>query len=249
MAKVPTIKVPVTVDASGVEGQLRRAEKAFKDSERRLARVRSAATPALGALGGGALGGVAGGLGQLGIGGAAVGAGAMAAAAPVLIAQRMISAFAEATKGSTDALQKFRETGINTTQMNSTMLEILSSMEARAQKLAEAPSAFQSFLAGAGGESNKVLQALEALSDGISGTAAFIGAVTSGKSLAEAFLAMQLPSAGEARGEQLKAEMDALAAERSQRGAFLTDVNAFVGGGNAMNFGVSMAQMLLRALT
>jgi hypothetical protein len=227
----------VTVDASGVEGQLRRAEKAFKDSERRLARVRSAATPALGALGGGALGGVAGGLGQLGFGGAAVGAGAMAAAAPVLIAQRMISAFAEATKGSTEALQKFRETGVNTTQMNSTMLEILSSMEARAQKLAEAPSAFQSFLAGAGTETNGILQALESMSEGLNGVAAFIGALTSGKSFREAFLAMQLPSAGESRSEQLKAEMDAIALQRQRfqeaggtvAGAFATDLMPFIG--------------------
>jgi hypothetical protein len=248
VAKVPTIKVPVTVDASGVEGQLRKAEKAFKDSERRLARVRSAATPALGALGGGALGGVAGGLGQLGIGGAAVGAGAMAAAAPVLIAQRMISAFAEATKGSTEALQKFRETGINTTQMNSTMLEILSSMEARAQKLAEAPSAFQSFLAGAGSETNGILQALEGMSEGLNGFAAFIGALTSGKSFREAFLAMQLPSAGESRGEQIRAEMEQIAAQRQR----FTDVGGSFLGGVATDLAPYMGQMLMqitRALT
>jgi hypothetical protein len=243
VAKVPTVKVPVTIDASGVEGQLRRTERRIKDSQARLAKARAAATPTLGALGGGALGGIAGGVGQLGLGGGAVGAGLMAAAAPLLLANRTIEAFAEATKGSTEALAKFRETGINATGINSALLETLSALETQAQRAATGPTLFQSFLGGTGGEANALLTAAETMKEGSLGLAAAFGALTSGKTLQEAFLALQLPTAGEARSEQLRKEMDVMALQRRPQDAGYLDV---LGTTNPLLQGVTQ---LIRALT
>jgi len=246
--KIPNLKIPVTIDASGLEGDLRKAEARMKASAKRVSQMRAAATPAFGALGGGALGGVAGGLSQLGAGGTIAGAGAMALAAPMLIAERVISAFSEATRGSTEALRQFRETGINTTQMNTVMLEILSSMESRAQKLADAPSVFQSFLTGTGGEMNSILQWAKEFMEGLRALSAGIGAITSGKSFGEAFLAMQLPAANESYAQQLRTEMDKRAAVRERFQAV---------GGDALGqfapdlapFGIQLGAWLVRSLT
>lgn len=245
MAKVPNIKVPVTIDASGVDGQLRRTERKLKDSQARMARARAAATPAFGALGGGALGGIAGGLGQLGFAGGAAGAGLLAAAAPMLVTNRVIEAFAEATKGSTEALQKFRETGINATGINSAMLETLSALENQSQKLAGGPTLSQAFLGGAGTESNMILNAAETMKEGSLGIMAALGAITSMKSLEEAFLALQLPAAGESRSEQLKLEMDQAAQRRGPADAAIFDIGMIGGLGPVFQ----LYSSLVRALT
>jgi hypothetical protein len=245
VAKVPNIKVPVTVDASGVDGQLRKVERKFKDSQQRLSKARAAATPAFGALGGGALGGIAGGIGQLGFGGGVAGAGLLAAAAPLLVANRVIEAFATATKGSTEALKQFRDTGVNVTGINSALLETLAAMEARAQKIAGGPTLAQAFLGGAGTDSNMLLEGASLLKDGALGLSAAVGAITSGKTFQEAFLAMQLPTAGESRGEQLKLEMEQAAMQRKPGESALLDIGAAGGFGPVF----SLYSQLVRALT
>lgn len=245
MAKVSNIKVPVTVDASGVEGQLRRVERKFKDSQQRMAKARAAATPAIGALGGGALGGIAGGLGQLGFGGGVAGIALQAAAAPLLVANRVIEAFATATKGSTEALKQFRETGVNATGINSALLETLSALEQRAQQMAGGPTLSQAFLGGAGTDANLLVEGFALMKEGALGLSAAIGAITSQKTFEEAFLAMQLPTAGESRGEQLKLEMEQAAMQRKP------GESAFLGIGAAGGFGPVFAlySSLVRALT
>lgn len=243
MAKVSNVKVPVTVDASGVEGQLRKVEKKFKESQGRMAKARAAATPAFGALGGGALGGIAGGIGQLGFGGAAASAGLLAASAPLLAANRIIEAFAEATKGSTDALAKFRETGINATGINSALLETLSAFEQQAQKAAGGPTLAQAFLGGAGPGANVLLDGASLLKEGALGLSSALGAITSGKTLEQAFLALQLPTAGESRSEQLTVEMQRAESQRRPFDAGYLDV---LGVSNPV---ISLTTQLLRALT
>jgi len=245
VAKVPNIKVPVTVDASGVDGQLRRVERKFKDSQQRLSKARAAATPAFGALGVERLGGIAGGLGQLGFGGAAAGVGLLAASAPLLVANRVIEAFATATKGSTEALQQFRDTGVNATGINSALLETLAAMEARAQKVASGPTFTQAFLGGAGTDSNMLLEGASLLKDGALALSATLGAITSGKTFQEAFLSAQLPTAGESRGEQLKLEMEQLAVTRRPQDSALFTIGAYGGLGPVFQ----LYTQLTRALT
>lgn len=213
--KIPNLKIPVTIDASGLEGDLRKAEMRMKKSAERVAKIRSAATPALGALGGGALGGIAGGLGQFGLAGGAVGLGAIAAAAPFLIANRVIDAFAAATKGSTEALEQFQRTGVNATGINSVMLETLAKLEKRAQEAASGPTLTQSFLAGAGTDANVIVQSMEGIKNFSKEFAAFMGALTSGKSYQQAQTVSQLATANEAEAQRLREriEMERRAAE------------------------------------
>ena len=85
--KLPPLKVVGQVDTSQMAAGLKSAEAKVKASQKRMAAMssaRSAATPAMGMLGGGAIGGAMGGLGALGPAGMALGLGLGAITAPFL---------------------------------------------------------------------------------------------------------------------------------------------------------------------
>lgn len=221
MAKIAPLNVPVTVDTSGMDKGLKQAEQKMRRSAQRMAKASSEggggraskgiAMAGASTLGFGAAGGALGAMGGVGF---AIGA----VAAPFLAAGRMAEALANATKGATEQLKAFKETGEVGAFGNKLMLETLARMEAAAQARVAGPTATQQFFAGeklAGGAGPTFT---ETFMDFWKAAAGRAGAVLGGASLAESGMiqaALEAPEGpiADRRRRQLESEQRAMRSE------------------------------------
>lgn len=144
MTAVPNVKVPITVQTDQVAPAMKKVEKEVSASANRIAKIRAAMQPTLGAAGAGPLGGLIGGLGGAGMGGAAVGLGA--AILPFVAAGRALDTLESASKGAGAALEEFKKTGKQTFTGSVAMLEQLAAIE---KQMAPRTTFGQAFAAGA----------------------------------------------------------------------------------------------------
>lgn len=225
MGKIAPLNVPVTVDTSGMDKGLRQAEQKMRKGAERI--NKAGASTVGGGAGGRASKGIAmAGASTLGFGAAGGALGAMGAAgfaigavaAPFLAAGRMAEALANATKGATEQLKAFKETGEVGAFGNKLMLETLARMEAAAQARVAGPTATQQFFAGeklAGGAGPTFT---ETFMDFWKAAAGRAGAVLGGASLAESGMiqaALEAPEGpiAERRRRQLESEQRAMRSE------------------------------------
>jgi hypothetical protein len=222
VAKIAPLNVPVTVDTSGMDKGLKTAEQKMKRSAERMNKAaagggaagrasKGVAMAGASTLGFGAAGGALGAMGGVGF---AVGA----VAAPFLAAGRMAQSLADATKGATDQLKTFKESGEVGTFGNRLMLETLSSMEAAAQARVSGPSFAQQFfagekLAGGAGPTNT-----ETFMDFWNSAGGRLGAILGGASWEESGMiqpALEAPEGpiAERRRQQLESEQRAIRSE------------------------------------
>jgi hypothetical protein len=204
MSALPTLNIPVVVNTEQVPVAMRKVEKTVADSAARIGKIRTAMMPGLGALGAGPVGGVLGGLGGMG---GAFGAGAIGIGlglAPFLAASKMMSIFETQTKGASDALKQFRETGVQTFAANSEILRRLADMEAQAQR-GRNPSLAQAFTGGfaGGAEVSTVGYIAQSLDNFSTQVAAYTGALLGGKGTQIASMEAELSTAGEARAKDI----------------------------------------------
>lgn len=204
MSALPTLNIPVVVNTAQVEPAMKKVEKTVADSAARIAKTRAAIMPGLGALGAGPVGGVLGGLGGLGAGFGAGAIGIGLGLAPFLAASRMVKIFENETKGASEALRQFNETGTQTFAANSELLKRFAEMEQQAQR-AKTPSLSQAFTGGfaSGADESTVAYIARSLDEFSTQVAAFTGAFVSGKSLPIATMEAQLATAGEARAKDV----------------------------------------------
>ena len=218
MSKLPPLKVVGQVDTSQMAVGLKSAEAKVKASQKRMAAMgaaRSAATPAMGMLGGGAMGGAMGGLGALGPVGSAIGLGLAAITAPFFAATSVLQMFKSATEGSTEALKTFKEKGVIAPGMNSTVLASLAAKEKQAADDAGGVTLEQAFTSGQSG-SSVISDASVAIKESANAVAAIIGARMSGKGFEEAFTEGQIVNASEEEAKGLRGIANKLAKDREQ---------------------------------
>jgi len=221
-ASLPKVHIPVTVTTDGVDKGLSQVEEKMRRSAAKMKRLGQAtaggpakaagfapmAPKATAFLGGvGKLGPLSGLLGGLGAGG-------LAAAAPLAVfgmAASQVQQLAAMTKGATEALAKFRETGEQTFAVNSAVLERLAAAEAGAQAAAKmgAMDAFTFAGTRPGEKSN-----WEALNDYATEQMAFIGAMAAGKRREEAALLSELVTASEPRAREINQQLKSVEARR-----------------------------------
>lgn len=204
MSALTTLNIPVTVHTDQVAPAMKKVEKTVADSAARIGKIRTAMMPGLGALGAGPAGGVLGGLGGLGAGFGAGAIGIGLGLAPFLAASRMVKIFENETKGASEALRQFNETGTQTFAANSELLKRFAEMEQQAQR-AKTPSLSQAFTGGfaSGADESTVAYIARSLDEFSTQVAAFTGAFVSGKSLPIATMEAQLATAGEARAKDV----------------------------------------------
>lgn len=210
MSKLAPLKVVGQVDTSQMAKGLKSAEAKIKASQKRMAAMssaRSAATPAMGMLGGGAIGGAMGGLGALGPVGMAVGLGLAAITTPFLAAAKMLETFRSATEGSTLALKTFKETGVLAPGMNSTVLEALSKKEAFAAEAAGGATFGQAFVSGTSG-SSQLEVAAKNLDDSTKALAAFVGSTLVGKGFDASFMEAAIIAAPQEEARDMRRFID-----------------------------------------
>jgi hypothetical protein len=204
MSALPTLKIPVVVNTEQVPVAMKKVERTVADSAQRISRIRASITPSLGALGAGPVGGMLSGVGGLGGGfaGAAVGIGL--GMAPFLAASKMMKIFEAESKGATDALAKFNETGTQVFAANSTILKRLADMEQQTAR-GKTPSLAQAFTGAfaTGAEESTVGYIARTLDEFSSQVAAYTGAVLSGKGTVVAGMEAELATAGEARAKDV----------------------------------------------
>ena len=218
---LPELKIPVTVQTDGVDRGLTAVERKLRNSAAKMKRLGAAGAPAGGAgiglkaqqgtalLGGlGKLGPVSGALGGLG------GAG-LALAAPLAmfgIAAQSVQQMAQMTKGATEALALFKQTGEQTFAVNSVILERLAKMESGAQLAAQLPGYTEAFALGSArpGEES-ILQTLNEF--GVQASA-FIGAIAGGKTIEQAQLEAALVTASEAQAKAIAEQIALLEKQR-----------------------------------
>lgn len=214
MTALPTLNIPVTVNTSGVDPAMRKVEARMKKSAERISKIRGAATPALGAVGGGAVGGLAGGLGQLGGFGAAASIGMIGASLPVMAASRLLSAMKDSTNGASEALARFQKTGELLMGANSIQLRQLAMAEAGYKGVSQTTLG-GAFLTGSRGASGAMTQPGEleqkAMDFGtvLEGYAAWWGAFLSGGSRDMADLQRELAMASEYQAQEVQKRINA----------------------------------------
>ena len=104
MSALPSLNIPIAVNTSRMESDLRDAERKMKASAARMGRIRAATTPAVGALGGGAVGSVLGGVAAAG--GGSLAALGLAAAVPIYGLARAFTAIQDSATGALKAMQE-----------------------------------------------------------------------------------------------------------------------------------------------
>jgi len=148
-----------------------------------------------------------GGLGALGPAGMAVGLGLAAITAPFFAASKILETFKSATEGSTEALQKFRETGVMAPGMNSTVLAALSAKEKGAAEAAGGVTFEQAFVSGTAG-SSQWESVGKNLDDSAKAFTAFVGALSVGKGFDSAFMEASIVNAPEEEAKDMRKFVD-----------------------------------------
>lgn len=208
MSAIPNLRIPVTVVTDQVAPAMKKVENDIAASAARISKSKALLMPSLGALGAGPLGGVLGALGTQGGALAGIGLGAGAIAAPFLAVSKLGKVFEDASKGATDALDKFKQTGEQTVAANSVILERLARIEQQAKQLPGGMG--QAFVAAsAGGAEGSLLQDIPSYWQQRSREAAgFAGAFLGGKGLEMSQLEAQLAVASDAEAARIQRRMN-----------------------------------------
>jgi hypothetical protein len=217
MTAITPLKIPITVNTSQVAPAMKQVEKTVANSAQRISQIRGAITPALGGLGLGQGASMLGGFTQLGggAGGAAAAGGALALgmAAPIVVANKYFETMANSTKGASDALRQFNETGRQQYAANSVVLQQYADIEQRAKQImgSEMTSIVGNFMttaAGGGAAPTRLEQELMVIKEGYKGISAFLGTLIGGGSMREAGLQEQLTGTlSESEAQRLKMEI------------------------------------------
>lgn len=199
MTAITPLKIPITVNTSQVAPAMKGVEKTVADSAQRISKIRGAVTPALGGLGLGQGASMLGGFTQLGGGAGAAaavaGAGALGLAAPLKLSEMYLSKMAEASRGASEALKQFNETGQQQYAANSAILQQYAQLEQRARGLSgDQTSLTGNFMVGAsrGGATSFLDREAAIISEGWKGIGAFLGTLAGGGSIREATLQEKL---------------------------------------------------------
>lgn len=199
MTAITPLKIPITVNTTQVAPAMKSVEKTVANSAQRISQIRGAITPALGGLGLGQGASMLGGFTQLGggagAGAAVLGAGALGLAAPLKLSEIYLSKMAEASRGASEALKQFNETGRQQYAANSAILQQYAQLEQRAKGLAgDQTSLTGNFMVGAsrGGATSFLDREAAIISEGWKGIGAFLGTLAGGGSFREAALQEQL---------------------------------------------------------
>jgi hypothetical protein len=223
--KLPNLVIPVTVQTDGVDRGLTAVERKLRNSAAKMKRLGGAAGAA-GATGGGGGGlrasqgtALLGGLGKLGpISGALGGLGGagLAMAAPLALfgmASQYVETMARATKGATEALDLFKQTGEQTFTVNSEFLRKLSALESQSQIAAGLPDMVTAFAVGGARAGEKSI--LTSLDEFATQAAAFAGGMLGGKSIEQSMLEAQLVTASEAQAKAIAEQIAAIEGRRA----------------------------------
>lgn len=234
MSKLPPLKVVGQVDTSQMAKGLKSAEAQIKASQRRMqasqaatSMGRAAATPALGMLGGGALGAGVGALGAFGTAGGVAGLALAAMVAPLLLATKVLGEFVEATKGSSEQLRMFNETGKKTSTLPSTTLAALSRSEQRTSEVAGGPSLTQAFISGGGGKKTGLEQFAKDATEGARIISALYGAVGADRNMSSKVTELRAfggASSSEGQAAFFAAQADAEARREQLRNGTYTSI-------------------------
>lgn len=217
MSALPTMHIPVVVNTEKVAPAMKAVEKTVSESAARLSKIKSAINPIAGSLGGGQFASIVGGLS----GGSALGIGAIGAGLPILALMKGMDALENNTRGASEALKQFRETGKLTMAANSQALEILAAKEQQAATMNQGGRGFGYGFSVSAEPTSPAAVLKTALSDVWTqlGSIAGSGLMNSNSSLQEAWLSAQLSTAKtEPEAERLRKELEAAKAERLSYG-------------------------------
>jgi len=211
MSALPNLNIGVTVNTEQVPKALKKVEQDVANTASRVGKLKAAIMPGLGALGAGPLGGVLGGAAGLG-GGAMVAAGFVGAfMAPMLAASKLQDALDAQAKGASNALEEFKKTGEQTSQLNSVLLERLASIER--QHAGGRAMGFMASFAQAEIAVNNATFSGETMSSWwekrFTEAGAFTGAIVGGGDIRRAILEAELSTAGQGVAKQIGAEIKA----------------------------------------
>lgn len=219
---LPNLNIPVTVQTDGVDRGLSAVERKLRNSAAKMKRLGAAAgaptapsglslkasqgTALLGGVGKlGALSGALGGLGGAGL--------AMAAPLAMFgVAAQAVQQMAQMTKGATEALALFKQTGEQTFAVNSVVLERLAKMESGAQLAAQLPGYTEAFALGSARPGEQSM--LATLNEFGVQASAFLGAIAGGKTMEQARLEAALVTASEAQARAISQQLAALEKQR-----------------------------------
>ena len=228
-SKITNLRIPVTVTTEGVDKGLNAVERKLRNSAAKMKRLGGAAGAAGGAGGGlksqqgtallggvGKLGPIAGALGGLGV----AGLGMAAPLAMFGLAAQSVQTMAAATKGASDALALFQQSGEQTFTANSEYLKKLAALESQSQIAAAGPGVMEAFSIASARPGEEGMMSM--LNDFAKQSAAFAGATLGGKSFVQATLEAALVTASEAQAKEIAAQMAALEKQRMDVG--LADV-------------------------
>lgn len=238
---LPKVHIPIVVSTTGMDSQLKAAETKLKRSTQRMQAQapggRGMAVARAGFAGLGSLGGMGPLTGVLGAGMAAGPAGAVLAGAaiPLAVSSAINNMIDQATKGATEALKEFRETGRQTFAANSVILERLAAAEQIRQRN-QMPSIGQAFtgaMAQEGGQLGGAASWAQSMKEGLTMVAGFAGAQLGGKSMEVAALEASLASTTDEsmakRTRELIALVERRQAEQNVFENLLDRVSAIVG--------------------
>lgn len=205
MTALPSLNIPISVNTSKMDTDLREAERKMKASAQRMGRIRAAATPAVGALGGGAAGSILGGVAAAG--GGSLAAVALAAAVPIYGMVRAFSAIEQSVQGANKALMESNQQ-FAANEVHLRRLARVETQIAAGQELAPARAftAGMETSAGPGGVS-RTIQMLEAFKTNLNSVAAWWGAFIETGNLEIADLEKQLAEASPYEARQIEEQI------------------------------------------
>ena len=213
MSAIPHLNIPLTIVTDQVAVGMRKAEAEIKASAQRMAKVKAAMMPALGAVGGGQLGGLLGGAGAT-LGGGALAIGAIAL--PFLAASKAMDILKQQVTGAGDALKTLQETGKQNFAPNAVLLRSLAQTESRMQQDSRLGLLGTTFAAtNMGGVAGGPEMLARTLDGFFTEMFVSIAAHLTGSSAALADLQGQLAVAGPGQAEYLQAEIEKLRAQES----------------------------------
>lgn len=216
MSQISNLAIPITVNTEKVQPGLKKAEKAVADSAKRMSQTTATWKAGTAAFGGERAVGFAQKFQNTGLGGAAM-TGAMVAG-PMIAATSLFDSMLASVQGSTEALNRFKETGHLAVGMNSAMLEMMASAE---QSLNQRKTAGfgEAFAAGAASDPMSAGNILiDTLKNAWTGLGSWAGSAASGESINEAMLRAQIATAPQAESAALMKELEAARAERMSSG-------------------------------
>lgn len=233
MSQISNLAIPITINTEKVKPGLQKAEKAVAESASRMSKATAAWQSGTKAFGGEKAIGFAEKFRNSPLGGAAM-TGAMVAG-PMIAATALFDSMLASVQGSTEALNRFRETGKLAVGMNSAMLELMATAES---SLAQRKTAGmgETMAAGAAADPTSVFNVLlDTLKNAWTGTGAFLGSAASGESINQAMLRANIATAPQAEAEALMKQLREATMEANQSSVIIGPIALLSAGINKLD--------------